>query len=77
MSTSNLRLAQAELARSTTNAAYIELRGEVTDFRKEMTVVAERLGDAMAALRSGRIVDAHEYLTDIRADLRACLSERP
>lgn len=66
----NLQLVQASTALDVTNGVYIELREEVVS-------AAERMTDILAALRAGRLIDAHEALLDVRADLRAALNISP
>lgn len=66
----NLQLVQASAALDATNGVYIELREEVVS-------AAERMTDILAALRAGRLIDAHEALLDVRADLRAALNISP
>lgn len=66
----NLQLVQASTALDVTNGVYIELREEVVS-------AAERMTDILAALRAGRLIDAHEALLDVRADLRAALNVSP
>jgi len=64
----NLRFEQADAALTATNGAYTLLRGEVN-------AAIARLTEAQAALRLGRVIDAHEHLLDLRADLMAALAE--
>ena len=64
----NLRFEQAEAALNVTNGAFIALRSEIGS-------AVTRLTEAQAALRAGRVIDAHEYLLDLRADLMAALAE--
>ena len=69
----NLQFAQVQAALDATNEDYINL----LEVRCEARAAAERITDVIAALRAGRLIDAHEGLLDIRADLRAILNVTP
>lgn len=67
---SNLQLATEFAEPEDLSSAYLELRREIGS-------AAERLTDVIAALRIGRLIDAHEAVLDIRLDLRAALNLCP